>query len=111
MNKKLFISKRIKEIGARLDYYLLESRYEDIKNGISTFVYGVEIQEITMDGYNVEYIKKRQIADISENRDKVLEFLLMLADGDALPVSLYDIAEDFLVDGFFDNIETEEIPA
>lgn len=111
MNKKLFISKRIKGLGARLDYYLLESRYEDIKNGISTYVYGVEIQEITMDGYNVEYIKKRQISDISENRNKVLEFLSMLADGDALPVSLYDITEDFLVDGFFDETETEEISA
>lgn len=111
MNKKLYISKKVKGLGGRLDYYLLESRYEDIKNGISTFVYGVEIQKTTVDEYNVEYIQRRKIADISSNKDKTIEFLYILAENEAMPVSLYDITEDFLSDGFFERIEKEKISA
>ena len=111
MNKKLFISKKIKGFGGRLDYYLLESRYEDVKNGISTYVYGVEIQKVTMDGYNVEYIQKRNIADISSNKGRVVDFITLLAENDAMPVSLYDIAEDFVTDGFFDSIDESAISA
>ena len=111
MNKKLFISKKIKGLGGRLDYYLLESRYDDIKNGISTYVYGVEIQKITTDGYNVEYIQKRNIADISANKDRIVDFISLLAENDALPVSLYDITEDFVNDGFFENIDESVISA
>lgn len=111
MNKRLYISKRIAGFAGRLDYYLLESKYEDIKNGISTYVYGVEIEKITKDGYNVEYIQKRKIADISPNKNKVIEFISLLAENDAMPVSLFDIAEDFICDGFFENSEKEKISA
>lgn len=111
MNKKLYVSKKVKGLGGRLDYYLTESRYDDIKNGISTFVYGVEIQKVTVDEYNVEYIQKREIADISVNRDRVVEFISLLAENEAMPVSLYDITEDFLTDGFFERNEKEKISA
>ena len=111
MNKKLFISKRIKGFSGRLDYYLIESRYDDIKNGVSTYVYGVEVQKITNDSYNVEYIQKREIVDISQNKDKVFEFLTLIAEGDVMPVTLHDVAEDFLLDGFFDQPDKNRMSA
>lgn len=105
MNKKLCISKKIKGVAGRVDYYLLESRYEDVKNGISTYVFGVEIQKISLDEWNVEYIQKKSATDLSVSREKVLEFLYMLSENDVLPVSLLDIASDFAGEGFF--LETD----
>lgn len=108
MGKKLCVSKRVKGVSGRLDYYLIEERYEDIKNGISTFVYGVEIQKITMDNYNVEYIQSKKITDLSDSRKKAIEFLYVLADNDVMPINLTEVAEDFLSDCFFDVCTDEE---
>ncbi len=101
MNKKLCISKRIKGIDARIDYYLTSSRYKDIKNGISTYVFGVEIEKVSLDEFNVESVQKKCMPDLSVSREKVIEFLYMLAENDVLPVTLKDIAEDFAGEGFF----------
>ena len=104
MNKKLCVSKRIKGVDARIDYYLLESRYKDVKNGICTYVFGVEIEKVSMDESGVESVQKKYIADLSVCRESVLRFLYLLAENDVLPVSLKDIAEDFAGEGFFHDV-------
>ena len=108
MNKKLYVSKRVKGIDARIDYYLTESRYKDVKEGICTHVYGVGIEKVMPDEFNVENVQKKHIADLSVSREKVIEFLYMLAENDVLPVSLSDIAEDFAGEGFFLEIPAAE---
>lgn len=108
MNKKLCISKRIKGVDARIDYYLIESRYRDVKNGVCTYVFGVEIEKVSQDESGVESIQKKYIADLSVCKETVLNFLYLLAENDVLPVSLKDIAEDFAGEGFFHDIELKQ---
>ena len=101
MNKKLCISKRIKGVDARIDYYLLESRYKDVKDGVCTYVFGVGIDRVSQDDSGVENVQKKYISDLSVCKEWVLQFLYLLAENDVLPVSLKDIAEDFAGEGFF----------
>ncbi len=108
MNKKLCISRRITGLPGRLDYYLTESRYKDIKNGISTIVFGVEIQKITVDEYDVEFIQRKTVSDLSVEKEKVIEFLYMLSEMEVMPVSLTDIVADFTEDDFFIKANIEE---
>lgn len=105
MNRKLCVSKKIPGFSGRLDYYLLEKRYEDIKDGISTYVFGVEIEKLSLDEFNVEYIQRKKVSDLSVLREKVLEFLYMLSENDVMPVSLVDIAQDYVEQGFFNEPE------
>ncbi|MFA7636471.1 MAG: DUF6514 family protein [Monoglobales bacterium] len=104
MKKKLYISKKIKGLSGRLDYYLTESKYRDIQNGISTFVFGVEIQKITTDESGLEHVQRKAVEDLSVSKECVLEFLYMLSDMEVMPVSLMDVAEDFVQDDFFINL-------
>lgn len=108
MNKKLCISKRIKGVDARIDYYLIESRYRDVKNGVCTYVFGVEIEKVSLDEFSIENVQKNCVPDLSVSREKVIEFLYMLAENDVLPVSLKDIAEDFVGEGFFHEPSAQE---
>lgn len=108
MNKKLYISKRIKGVQGRTDYYLTESRYKDVSEGVCTYVFGIEIQKISSDETGVEYMQKGRVADLSVSRERVLEFLYLLADNDVLPVSLADICVDFAGEGFFQETGEEE---
>ena len=107
MNRKLYISKKIKGVEGRVDYYLLENRYEDIENGISTYVFGVEICKTAIDEYSVEFVQKKTVCDLSVDRERVIEFLYMIADNDVLPVSLTDIVADFAGEGFFQMTESK----
>ena len=109
MNRKLCISKRIKGVPGRVDYYLVENRYKDIKNGVFSFVYGIEAENIKTDEAGVEYVQKKSVPDLSVNREKVLEFLYMLAENDVLPVSIQDITEDFLEDFFCTTEENKKL--
>ena len=108
MNKKLYISKKVTGLSGRLDYYLTESKYQDIKNGISTFVFGVEVQRITKDDAGLEYVQRKAVEDLSVSRECVLEFLYMLSDMEVMPVSLMDIVEDFIQEDFFINLNKSE---
>ena len=101
MNKKLCVARRITGHDGRLEYYLTENRFEDIKNGISTMVFGVEIRKITIDEKGVELIQRNVADELSVERQRVLDFLYVLSDMEVMPVSLKDIAEDFVQDDFF----------
>ncbi len=96
MNKRLLISKNVNECNIRLDYYIVEDRYIDISNNISTYVYGVEIQQVN--GKNPDRIQKRTIHDISCS-DKIIEkFIHYLCENEVTPVQLYDVVSE-KVDG------------
>ncbi|MBR6523130.1 MAG: hypothetical protein IKT39_00775 [Clostridia bacterium] len=103
MNKKLCVSRRITGIPGRLDYYLTESRYEDKNEGIKTVVFGVEINKILFDKEGAEQVYKCHVGDLSPEKNRVIDFLYMLGEMEAMPESLEDIANDFVDDDFFIN--------
>lgn len=103
MNKKLYISKKIKAIGAVVYYYLVADRYEDIENGISTYTFGIEVIKSQKDRFGVEFMQRKTIPSLSVSKDKVLEFLTVLSDNDVMPIGVLDIVEDYNADGFFEK--------
>ncbi len=101
MNKILLISKNIKEKNLRLDYYIIQEKYIDISNNISTLVYGVEICQTL--GGDDESIKKRAIHNISYNKNQIADFIHMLCENEVTPYQLYDIVSEKIDEDYFIN--------
>ena len=109
MKKTLLISKNIKEKNMRLDYYIIQERYIDISNNISTYVYGVEIRRST--GGDTENTVRRTIRDISCNEKIIAEFIHTLCENDVLPEHLYDIVSEKIDENYFVEKERELMQA
>ncbi len=99
MNKTLLISKNIREKDLRLDYYIIQEKYIDILNNISTTVYGVEVLQTT--GGDEDSVKKRAIHNITHNKEIMSEFIHFLSDNEVTPFQLYDIVAEKVDEDYF----------
>lgn len=104
MNKKLIASKNLKGVGIRLDYYIVRERYIDITNNVSMGIYGVEVQELSIDEQKVQKNKSRTICDITCNESRMNEFIKLLCENEVTPHNLYDIVLEKADSGYFDAV-------
>ena len=102
INKKLLKTKVLLMEKVRLEYYLVRENYSDPEEEVSAVVYGVEIHKIRRDEYGKEVIQTKLVSDLAFDRKPVEEFIGILYDNSVMPVSLLDIAIEYMDKGYFD---------
>lgn len=107
MNKKLIASRNLKGTGVRLDYYIIRERYIDITNNTAMGIYGVEVQEISIDEQKVQKNKTRTICDITCNEERINEFIKLLCENEVTPYNLYDVVSEKADSGYFDTVSAK----
>ena len=94
MNKAIYKSKNVLgENGEKftLFYYLLSKEIKETQCNLFT-VYGVEVEKYK-DG---TFLESDKIDGISCNKDEVLNFIMNIANGNATPIALTELTDDFI---------------
>lgn len=108
MEKNLFKMIEMKEEATLLEYYLLEDAVEVKESNFAVMCYGIEVVKRNVGEDGLEYTQSKTVKNITCSETLARQFLELISSNEVMPISIKDVLDDFVEEGYFEQIFEEK---